>query len=296
MPASERVTFCLERQFVSLATVSDGPPKAHGCTRVPVAPHSPCSGDNPAIQVPWEEVVVVPNAVPVKRRWQSGFAALAWGTSTLAFVIAGACLSYATVLEVDRLTRLTTPTPPEVAHDVIVRNAQDQAGHRASFRVLLFTDEFRWRLSSYESLEQLEEPAFTPEMKNVLNRAKEIIAVGASSEEIVPGLSGEAGRKREEARAGRRAERIAMWVRQAISSPIPVRKLNVGHHMPTKGFKETSDQRRVVIILVLEREEGTNVDQALRAAMALESINAPIFEALLTRYSLSANKAFTWVE
>ena len=68
--------------------------------------------------------------------------------------------------------------------------------------MLLFTDEFRWRLSSYESLEQLEEPSFTPEMKNVLNRAKEIIAVGASSEEIVQGLSLEAGRKREEARAG----------------------------------------------------------------------------------------------
>jgi hypothetical protein len=240
---------------------------------------------------------VVPSAVPVKRTWQSAFAAVAWGTSTLAFVIAGACLSYATVIEVDRLTRLTTPTPPEVAHDVIVRNAKDQAGHRASFRVLLFTDEFRWRLSSYEALEQLEEPAFTPEMKNVLNRAKEIIAVGASSEEIVQGLSLDAGRKREEARAARRAERIAMWVRQAISNPIPVRKLNVGHHMPTpKGFKETSDQRRVVIILVLEREDGTNVDEALRAAMALESINAPVFEALLTRYSLSANKAFTWVE
>jgi hypothetical protein len=240
---------------------------------------------------------VVPNAVPVQRKWQSAFAAIAWGASTLAFVIAGACLSYATVIEVDRLTRLTTPTPPEVAHDVIVRNAKDKAGHRASFRVLLFTDEFRWRLSSYEALEQLEEPSFTPEMKNVLNRAKEIIAVGASSEEIVQGLSLEAGRKREEARAARRAERIAVWVRQSISNPIPVRKLNVGHHMPTpKGFKETSDQRRVVIILVLEREDGTNVDEALRAAMALESINAPVFEALLTRYSLSANKAFAWVE
>jgi hypothetical protein len=254
------------------------------------------SGDNPALQPAGEEVAVVPTAVPVKRKWQSAFAVIAWGTSTLAFVIAGACLSYATVLEVDRLTRLTTPTPPEVAHDVIVRNAHDQSGRRASFRVLLFTDEFRWRLSSYEALEQLEEPSFTPEMKNVLNRAKEIIAVGASSEEIVPGLSLEAGRKREEDRAARRAERIAMWVRQSLANPIPVRKLNVGHHIATKGYKETSDQRRVVIILVLEREDGTNVDQALRAAMALESINAPIFEALLTRYSLSANKAFTWVE
>jgi len=241
---------------------------------------------------------VVPSAVPVKRKWQSAFAAIAWGVSTLAFVIAGACLSYATVIQVDRLTKLSTPTPPEVAHDVIVRNVKDEAGHRASFRVLLFTDEFRWRLSSFDELESENgEPSFTPEMKAVLNRAKEIIAVGASSEEIVPGLTADAGRKREEARAGRRAEKIATWVRGALTNASPVRKLNVGHHMPTaKGFKETSDQRRVVIILVLEREDGTNVDEALRAAMALESINAPIFEALLTRYSLSANKAFTWVE
>jgi hypothetical protein len=241
---------------------------------------------------------VEPSAVPVQRRWGSLFSTVAWSASTLAFVVAGACLAYATVQEVDRLTRMSTPTPPEVATDVIVRNAKDAAGRRASFRVLLFTDEFRWRLSSFDELESANgEPSFTPEMKAVLNRAKEIIAVGASSEEIVPGLGADAGRKREEARAGRRAEKIAMWVRSALTSPIGVRKLNVGHHMPTtKGSKETSDQRRVVIILVLEREDGTNVDEALRAAMALESINAPIFEALLTRYSLSAAKAFTWVE
>ena len=237
------------------------------------------------------------SAVPVPKRWRSRWAALVWSASTLGFVIAGVGLSYATVGEVNRLTRLTAPTPPEVVTDLIVRNAKDRLGHRASFRVLLFTDEFRWRLSSAERLEtELGRPEFTPEMKTVLNRAKEIIAVGASSEEIVAGLRGEAGRKREELRAGRRADRIAMWVRGALSSPIPVRKLNVGHHMPTLGSKETSDQRRVVIILVLEREDGTNVDEALRAAMALESINAPIFEALLTRYSLSAAKAFTWVE
>jgi hypothetical protein len=215
----------------------------------------------------------------------------------MAFVVAGVGLFYATAQEVDRLTRVSTPQPPEVANDLIIRNAKDQQGRRASFRVLLFTDEFRWRMSSYESLESsLEQPSFTPEMKAVLDRAREIIVVGASSEEIVPGLSLAAGRKREEIRAGKRAERIAMWVRQALSRPIPVRKLNVGHHMPTKGADDTSDQRRVVIILVLEREDGTNVDEALRAAMALESINAPIFEALLTRYSLSAFKTFTWME
>lgn len=230
-------------------------------------------------------------------RWHSLFSGVAWGVSTVAFVIAGACLSYATVVQVDHLTRITTPQPPEVASDLIVRNAKDEQGRRASFRVLLFTDEFRWRMSSYESLEsRLEEPAFTPEMKAVLDKAREIIVVGASSEEIVPGVSLDVGRKREEIRAGKRAERIAMWVRQALSKPVPVRKLNVGHHMPTGKASDTSDQRRVVIIIVLNREDGTNVDEALRSAMALESINAPIFEALLTRYSLSAFKAFTWVE
>ncbi len=240
---------------------------------------------------------MVSKAASSERRWHTVFAGIAWGLSTLAFVIAGVCLSYATVVQVDRLTRVSSPKPPEVASDVIVRNAKDQQGRRASFRVLLFTDEFRWRMSSYESLESsLEEPTFTPEMKAVLDKAREIIVVGASSEEIVPGLSLESGRKREEVRAGKRAERIAMWVRQAVSKPTPIRKLNVGHHLPTGNANDTSDQRRVVIIIVLEREDGTNVDQALRSAMAVESVNAPIFEALLNRYSLSAAKAFTWVE
>ena len=140
------------------------------------------------------------------RNWHSVLSGVAWGLSTMAFVIAGVCLSYATVVQVDRLTRVSAPKPPEVASDVIVRNAKDQQGRRASFRVLLFTDEFRWRMSSYESLESsLEEPTFTPEMKAVLDKARGIIVVGASSEEIVPVLSLEARRTREEVRAGKRA-------------------------------------------------------------------------------------------
>ena len=76
-------------------------------------------------------------------------------------------------------------------------------------------------------------PHFTDEMKQVLNSAREIIAVGASSEEIPAGTSFTAGRDREERRAARRAEKIAVWVREALGKPIPVRKLNVGHHAPT---------------------------------------------------------------
>jgi len=58
---------------------------------------------------------------------------------------------------------------------------------------------------------------------------------------------------------------------------------------------ETCSERRVVIVLVLDYDAYTNIDQALRAAMSRESARAPIFETLLTRYSLSSREEFVWV-
>ena len=213
---------------------------------------------------------------------------------TAVWVIVGGWLMGMTAGEA-RTAWLVTPTPPEVIRDVVVRNVKDADGRSASFRILLFSDEFRWRINSFDSLEQGgKRPQFTTEMKAVLNSASEIICVGASSEEVPPGTSFQQGRTQEERRAARRAEKISVWVREALNRPIPVRKLNVGHHAPT-GADETSDQRRVVIILVLKQDEDTNIDQSLRSAMAGESVRAPIFEALLTKYSLGNTDAFTWV-
>lgn len=218
--------------------------------------------------------------------------------SGLALAAVAGGLTFATAREIEEIRRFRLPTPPEVTRDVLVKDATDAAGRRASFRILLFSDEFRWRLSSFDALEaDPARPHFTDEMKAVLNAADEIITVGASSEELPAGVPVSEGRAMEERRAARRAERIALWVREALTGPVPVRKLNVGHHVPTRSTRaaDTSEQRRVVIILVLDYDEGVDVDQALRAAMARESLRAPIFEALLTRYSLSASGAFTWV-
>jgi hypothetical protein len=213
---------------------------------------------------------------------------------TTAWVIAGVWLLATTALQA-RSAFLVMPRPPEVMQDVVVRNAKDDEGRRASFRILLFSDEFRWRINSFDALEQAgKRPEFTPEMKAVLNSASEIICVGASSEEIPPGISFPEGRAAEERRAGRRAEKIAVWVREALDHAIPVRKLNVGHHTPT-GADDTSDQRRVVIILVLDHDDGANIDQSLKTAMAGEAVRAPIFEALLTKYSLGNADKFTWL-
>lgn len=214
--------------------------------------------------------------------------------ATAAWAVAGIWLMGATANEL-RAVWLVPPTPPEISHDLIIRNAKDDAGKNTSFRILLFTDEFRWRINSFDAIEKEgARPHFTDEMKKVLNSAREIIAVGASSEEIPAGTSFAKGRMYEEKRAARRAEKIAVWVREALGKPIPVRKLNVGHHAPI-GAGDTSDQRRVVIILVLEHDDGADIDQSLRTAMNGESSRAPIFEALLTKYSLGGGNTFTWV-
>lgn len=213
---------------------------------------------------------------------------------TAAWVIAGVGLAGATAGEMRRAWYVV-PRPPEVIQDVTVRNVKDDEGRAATFRILLFSDEFRWRINSFDAVEAGgKRPEFTPEMKAVLNSAVEIIAVGASSEEIPPGISFPEGRAKEERRAGRRADQIAVWIREALNRPIPVRKLNVGHHTRT-GTDETSDQRRVVIILVLAQDEDTNLDQSLRSAMASQAVRAPIFEALLTKYSLGGGDHFAWV-
>jgi len=213
---------------------------------------------------------------------------------TAVWVIAGVGLAGATAGEMRR-GWYVVPTPPEVIQDVTVRNIKDDDGRAASFRIMLFSDEFRWRINSFDEVEAGgKRPEFTPEMKAVLNSAVEIIAVGASSEEIPPGISFPEGRAKEERRAGRRADQIAVWIRETLNKPIPVRKLNVGHHTPT-GTDETSDQRRVVIILVLAQDEDTNIDQSLRSAMASQAVRAPIFEALLTKYSLGGGDHFAWV-
>src|SRR5215471_18842997 len=229
------------------------------------------------------------NASSPRLRWRSRTTAWLWRMSLLALLVSAGALAYASVNEI----RYVLPKPPEIVHDVVARNVEDAHGKRASFRILLFCDEFRWRMSSHVALENRDsEPEFTTEMKAVLNTAEEIICVGESSEEGAATVPPTVARVEEERRAARRADQIAMWVRRAISRPVPIRKLNIGQHMPTRQKGDTSDQRRMVVVLVLDHDDSVNLDQALRNAMSQESARAPIFGKLLKDYSRSST--FTW--
>jgi hypothetical protein len=226
-----------------------------------------------------------------ERRWSSRTMGWLWRLSALAMLASGGVLVYASVNEM----RYVLPRPPEIVQDVVARHVEDAQGKHASFRILLFSDEFRWRMSSHVALENHEaEPEFTTEMKAVLENAEEIICVGESSEEVSTAVPPTRARAEEERRAARRADQISMWIRRAVSKPVPIRKLNIGQHVATPPGQrhDTSDQRRMVIVLVLDHDESVNLDQALRNAMAQESARAPVFEALLKDYSRSAT--FTW--
>jgi hypothetical protein len=189
--------------------------------------------------------------------------------------------------------------PPEVYTQVYTPYATDNQGRTASFVIHLLTDDYRWMLGRSDMLENRQsEVSFSEPMKRLQNRAVEIICIGASSEEIEAGLSIDDGRTREEWRAAQRAESIARWVRAALYRPVNVRKLNIGHRDPANeqgSTSDTSDQRRVIIVLVLKMDEDTNMEQALRNAFLRERGKQPIYETILTRYSLTQGLRFHWV-
>jgi len=191
--------------------------------------------------------------------------------------------------------------PHEVQRDDFVPDVTDSKGAHASFIIYLFSDEYKWRLGSWEELETGETRIpFTQQMQTNLNSAVEVICVGASSEEIRPGLSDEDGRREEESRARRRSETIAMWIRPQLFEHVRVRKLNIGYHTPERLLgqiaSETSDQRRIIIVLVLKEEDDVDLDSALRKSFEIEGTKHPIYETILTKYSLTKAARFTWLD
>ncbi len=147
---------------------------------------------------------------PPPRQWRSPFHSMAWKMSTVGLVAFSGWLIFATTSELNRAAQ-TPPAPPQVVRDIVVRDAPDQSGRLASFRILLLSDEFRWRLNSYEQVErESEQPLFTPEMKKVLAKAEEVICVGASSEEIPAGYlpNGRARQGRAPGRPPRGSDRL----------------------------------------------------------------------------------------
>lgn len=190
--------------------------------------------------------------------------------------------------------------PPEVDEPAFIPDAEDTDHKKASIAIYLLSGEYSWKIGNYEKLnDKYDKLPFSAEMVHLLNKANEVICVGASSEEIIQGLTEDEGRRKEEERAAKRAKSIARWVDEKIEKrnpPILVRKWNIGHWFNRLSGEDTSKQRRVIIILVFNKSREIKMDEALRNALEREKKDHPIYELILTQYSLTRSDKLVWEE
>jgi hypothetical protein len=148
----------------------------------------------------------------------------------------------------------------------------DRAGHHALFDVVVLTKNYGWVLGSTEELargdqtlgpQDIENEVLAPQLREGLGSAHELIAVGVASQE------GEV--EKETHRAGLRAKRTAEWVHGALDAKIPMWTLNLGRYLEPCADCENDDtswQRPFMVVAVRQADPGTDLAEALRAAMS----------------------------
>ena len=157
----------------------------------------------------------------------------------------------------------------------IPRNGVDESGRHAEFEVIILTQEFRWRYADaniveFDGVPQNIEP-YLRSLKNRVVKMDDLICVGTASYE------GERGG--EEIRASARADRLITWINKMLSperSMPNLWKLNLGKFISaskSRGLtpEQTSEQRKVILIGVRNKDDNTDLRQALKDALMKES-------------------------
>lgn len=182
---------------------------------------------------------------------------------------------------VAQLAQWTRWSPNSV---VYLLDGRDRQGRRATFEMLVLKKGFDWARGSSDELmldgEQLDgakamAAAFDPKVRDNLGNARELIAVGAASQEGDP--------QREFARAGRRASKIAGWLAALAAPEVPIWTLNLGQYTEPCEACETGDtswQRPFIVIGVREADPLVDIGEALTTALSGKA-NVPS----LARYS-----------
>jgi hypothetical protein len=145
---------------------------------------------------------------------------------------------------------------------------------KAKFKIAIVTQEYRWKFENSDSIETGSIKAELPELLDDLkgfNKMIGLIGVGTASQEGIM--------NQEVSRADRRADNIVAVFRQTdLASNKEIYKLNLGQYLvkvPTTSVAETSVQRRVIIIGILQRDNAMNFDEmkeALKDALQKSSL------------------------
>ncbi len=216
---------------------------------------------------------------------------------TLGLAITGTALLFMRVPSPTSLVPpMTAPTPipavPPISIVVNIDNWQrsatptqisDKAGKLAEIEAIVLSNDFSWAFQSHTNVERHGEATnvanhlLTPGISAVIAGYADVVAVGAASSE-----GAKENGTAEDDRASRRADQLQLWIKEYIPSSKALYALSIGHYNPmVKADKQFSEQRKIVIIGVIRKDDGIDLNDALKRNLG----KVPAFPFNLGNYS-----------
>jgi hypothetical protein len=169
---------------------------------------------------------------------------------------------------------------PEYVQPPLPSTGSDEQGKTVELLIKVLDERYSWEIGKTR-LNDIDGATFAQQMARdgMFEEAKQIICVGAASREYVT-------KNDEEMRAMNRALTLAQWVGSAVQYSKPVWALKVGRFNAEslRTPAETANERQVVIVGVLNAENGVNMLAAVRDAFRRKRESAPALGRYLDNY------------
>lgn len=146
-------------------------------------------------------------------------------------------------------------------------------GKQAEFKIAIVSQEYKWKLGSDKQLENEQDISYIStniRQNEDFVKSKALIAVGTASEELESSST-----EIEEFRAKNRGENILGMLRTHTNSSLYL--LNLGVHHST-GDSITADQRRIIIISIVNIDQMHNQEIDTSLKMALNRAEGLMFD------------------
>jgi hypothetical protein len=145
---------------------------------------------------------------------------------------------------------------------------KDSNGLAAQIEMVVLSNDFSWVYRSSTDVQRhgvladIKNHLMSPGISDEIKKYSDIVAVGAASSEGT-----DVNAMEESKRAVYRADQIQLWIKEYISTSIPVYKLSLGYFKGDKIARDTSEQRKIVIIGVIKKDQEINFENALRISL-----------------------------
>jgi|GEM_PF-3544030 len=148
------------------------------------------------------------------------------------------------------------------------REIKDSNGYTAAIETVVLSNDFSWAFESDKNVQRngedanINEHLLSPGISGVIAKYSDVIAVGAASSEGV-----EQNPIEEAERAARRADQLQLWIKNNIIASNPLYSLSLGYYQGTIGKVDSAEQRKIVVIGVIRKDEAIDLADALRRSL-----------------------------